>query len=151
MAQQTERTVLNHLIETCRDGERGFLSAAAHVESPKLKALFEQMAAQRGRVAANLAPHAQRLGGDAAAEGTTGAALHRGWIDIKSKLRRHDDHAILTEVQRGDSVTLRVFQDALEGMLPPDSRDLVERVYEELRHAHAEIESIDSVAKGVSG
>ena len=90
------------------------------------------MATQRARIAADLAPHAQRLGGDSAAEGTTGAALHRGWIDIKSRLRRHDDNAILTEVERGDGITLHAFQDALEGMLPPDSRAVVERLYAEL-------------------
>jgi uncharacterized protein (TIGR02284 family) len=145
MAQRTERTVLNHLIETCRDGERGFLSAAAHVESPKLKALFEQMASQRARIAGDLAPHAQRLGGDSAADGTTGAALHRGWIDIISRLKRHDDNAIVIEVERGDGITLHAFQDALEGMLPPDSRAVVERLYAELREAHATIASIDRV------
>jgi len=68
MAQRTERTVLNHLIETCRDAERGFSAAAAHVESSRLKDLFERMATQRARIADVLAPHAQRLGGDSAAE-----------------------------------------------------------------------------------
>jgi len=145
MAQQTERMVLNHLIETCRDAERGFLSAAAHVESPTLKELFEQMSRQRTRIAADLTPHAQRLGGNPAADGTTGAALHRGWIDIKSRLRRHDDNAIIDEVERGDGITLRAFQEALEGMLPPDSRDVIERLYGELRQAHAVLASIDRV------
>jgi uncharacterized protein (TIGR02284 family) len=145
MAQRTERTVLNHLIETCRDAERGFLTASGHVENPKLKALFEQMASQRARIAGDLAPHAQRLGGDPPADGTAGAALHRGWIDIKSRLRRHDDNAILDEVERGDSITLHAFQDALEGMLPPDSREVIERLYGELREAHAAIASVDRV------
>ena len=145
MAQRTERMVLNHLIETCRDAERGFLSAASHVESPKMKAIFEQMASQRARIAADLAPHAQRLGGDAAAEGTTGAVLHRGWIDVKSRLRRHGDNAILDEVERGDGITLHAFQDALEGMLPPDTREVIERIYAELRKAHGEIAAVDRV------
>jgi len=145
MAQQTERSVFNHLIETCRDGERGFQSAASHVESPKLKTLFEQMAAQRARIAADLAPHAQRLGGDGAHDGTIAAALHRRWIDIKSMLKRHDDNAILVEVERGDSITLHAFQAALEGMLPPDSREVVERLYAELRQAHGTIAALDKV------
>jgi uncharacterized protein (TIGR02284 family) len=134
---------MNSLIETCRDGELGFLTAAAHVRSPALKELFEQLSAQRARIAADLIPHAQRLGGDAAADGTSAAALHRHWIDIKSALRRHDDHAILVEVERGDAITLGAFQDALEGMLPPDSREVVERLYTELRQAHATIVSVD--------
>jgi uncharacterized protein (TIGR02284 family) len=145
MAERTERGVLNQLIETCRDGERGFLSASSHVESPKLKTLFEQMAAQRARIAADLTPHAQRLGGDAAHDGTAAAALHRRWIDIKSLLKRHDDNAILDEVERGDGITLHAFQEALEGMLAPDIRDVVERLYAELRQAHGAITSIDRV------
>jgi uncharacterized protein (TIGR02284 family) len=143
MAQQTERGVLNHLIETCRDGERGFLSAASHVESPQLKTLFEEMARQRGRIADQLTPHAQRLGGDAGAEGSGAAALHRRWIDIKSKLRRHDDNAITIEAERGDGITLGAFKDALDGMLAPDIRDVVERLYAELRAAHGKIASLD--------
>jgi len=77
MAQQTERAVLNHLIETCRDGQRGFLSAASHVENPALKTLFEQMAKDRGRFADTLTPHAQRLGGESGTDGSSAAALHR--------------------------------------------------------------------------
>ena len=145
MAQRTERTVLNHLIETCRDAERGFSAAAAHVESSRVKDLFERMATQRARIADVLAPHAQRLGGDSAADGTAGAVLHRGWIDIKSRWRPHDDNAIIDEVERGESITLRAFEDALEGILPPDSRPVIEGLYAELRKAHGEIASIDRV------
>jgi len=148
MAERNERAVLNHLIETCKDGELGFLSAADHVESPKLKALFGQMATGRARMAAELTPHAQRLGGETGAEGSGFAALHRRWIDIKSRLARHDDNAILVEVERGDGITLHVFQEALEGMLPPDTRDVVERLYAELRQAHATITSLDKVRVG---
>jgi len=145
MAERTERAVLNHLIETCRDGEQGFLSAASHVENPTLRTLFEQMAAQRGRIAEALVPHANRLGGENTGEGSGAAALHRRWIDIKSKLRRHDDAAIVDEVERGDGFTLHAFQEALEGMLPPDSRDVIQRFYDELRDAHGKIAALDRV------
>ena len=145
MAQRTERGVLNHLIETCKDGERGFLSASSHVESPKLKDLFDRMATERARMSAALTPHAQRLGGETGAEGSGAAVLHRRWIDIKSALRRHDDNAIVVEVERGNGITLHAFQDALEGMLAPDIRDVVERLYAELRQSHAAIASLDKV------
>ena len=79
------------------------------------------------------------------ADGTAGAVLHRGWIDIKSRWRRHDDNAIIDEVERGESITLRAFEDALEGILPPDSRAVIEGLYAELRKAHGEIASIDRV------
>ena len=139
MAQLTERTALNHLIETCTDAARGFRSAADHVRDDRLKAFFSQMAEQREHFAAALLPHAQRLGGDAPSDGTKAAALHRGWIDIKSRITRHDDGAILAEAERGDGITLHVFKDAVEGMLPPEVRDLVEKQFAEISATHAHI------------
>ena len=64
MAEQTPRSVLNHLIETCRDSERGYRSAAGLVEGPALKTKLLEMANERARFAQELVPHAQRLGGD---------------------------------------------------------------------------------------
>jgi uncharacterized protein (TIGR02284 family) len=138
MAERTERAVLNHLIETCTDAARGFRSAADHVKSPGLKAVFTDIAAQREQFAAELLPHAQRLGGAAAADGTTIAAVHRGWIDLIAKLR-HDDRAIIGEAARGDGITLHAFKDATENLLPPDARELVERQYADVGVAHAKI------------
>jgi uncharacterized protein (TIGR02284 family) len=140
MAQLAERTALNHLVETCTDAARGFRGAAAHARDERLKALFERVADERQRFAAELLPQAQRLGGDAPGDGTRAAALHRGWIDLRSRLV-HDDRVILEEVARGDFVTLRIFKDAIEGMLPPEVRELVEEQYTAIAAEHAEIES----------
>lgn len=138
MAERTERAVLNHLIETCTDAARGFRSAADHVKDPALKTEFTTIAVQRERFATDLLPHAQRLGGAAAGDGTTAAAVHRSWIDIKSKLL-HDDGAIVAEAARGDGVTLDVFKDAVQGMLPADVRDLVEQQYADVIAEHVRI------------
>ena len=141
MTQLAERTAVNDLIETCTDAARGFRSAAAHVHDERLKAFFERTADERERFAAELLPQAQRLGGDAPADGTRAAALHRGWIDLKSRITRHDDRAILTEVTRGDCITLNVFKGAIEGMLPPDVRELVEEQYVAIAAEHTDIEN----------
>ena len=143
MAERTERAVLNHLIETCTDAARGFRSAADHVKDPGLKAVFMDIAAQREQFAAELVPHAQRLGGPAAVDGTTAAAVHRGWIDLIAKLR-HDDRAIVSEAARGDSITLHVFKDAVEGMLPQDARELIERQYADVSTAHARVTALNA-------
>ena len=70
MAQQTERGVLNHLIEICRDGEKGFQNAANHVTDARLRDLLTSMAAQRKAFAEELLPHAQRLGGVSDSDGS---------------------------------------------------------------------------------
>jgi len=142
MGERTERSVLNHLIDRCRDGERGFRYAANHVSNTSVKAFFTEIASQRERFAADLLPHAQRLGGATESDGTTAGALHRGWMTVKDALTGHDDEAIIREAERGENAALVVYKDALEGMLPPTARDLVEQQYAEIRQAHDRIRTL---------
>jgi uncharacterized protein (TIGR02284 family) len=136
MAERTEREVLNHLIETCRDAERGFEHAADLVETAVLKTLFQTMAAERAAFARELEPHAERLGGPAAAEGTPVAGWHRRWMDLKSRIRPHDDHTVLTEVERGDAVSLQAYDEAINGVLPVSMRELIEQQRDALTKSH---------------
>jgi uncharacterized protein (TIGR02284 family) len=143
MAEPTPRLVLNHLIETCRDSERGYRAAAGLVEGPTLKAKLLEMADERARFAQELIPHAQRLGGDDAADGTRAAAIHRRWMDFKAKLSPHNDQAIFAEVLRGDEVTLRTYETALEEVLPASVRDLVEAQAKKVRDVHERLEELE--------
>jgi len=142
MAEQSPRAVLNHLIETCRDSERGYRAAADLVASPSLNAQCREIAAERGRFAETLLPYAQRLGGDAASDGTTVASLHRWWMDLKARLTQHDDHAVLAEVLRGDAVTLRAYETALGEVLPSSVRELVEQQLRNVRQVHLQLEGL---------
>ena len=146
MTDRSERAVLNHLIETCKDAERGFRHVAAHATNPEVKSLFLDIASQRGGFAADLLPHAQRLGGARDAEGTAGAALHRTWIDLRSALTRDDQVAVVEEAERGEHFSLGVYKDALEGMLPPTVRELVESQYEELRRTGGRLRGLEGAA-----
>jgi uncharacterized protein (TIGR02284 family) len=136
MADKTERAILNHLIETCNDAERGFERAAALVETETLKTLFHTMAAERAAFARELVPHAQRLGGPAAAEGTAAAGWHRRWMDVKTRMWPHNDHVVLNEVERGDAVSLRAYVEATNGALPPSMRELIERQRDGVAKSH---------------
>src|SRR4029079_17052997 len=98
MSDRTERAVLNHLIETCKDAERGFRHVAEHAADPTLKSLFLDIASQRARLAPDLLPHAQRLGGASTHDGSAIGALHRTWIDLRSAIFRGDS---VTAVQAG--------------------------------------------------
>lgn len=146
MRSQTERGTLNHLIELCRDGERGFRHAANHVQDPVLKTLFLEVAAQRERFVEALRPHAQRLGGDADADGTATGALHRGWMSLKDALGPHEDAVIVREAERGERAALGAFEDAIAGILPPESRDLIESCYAQVQHSYRRIAAAQPVA-----
>ena len=139
MSERTERGTLNHLIETCRDGERGFRYAANHVQTEEIKALFLEVAGERERFADELIPFAQRLGGDEEGEGTFAASLHRSWMGIRDAIAGHDEKTIVREVERGESAALAAYQDAVNGLLPPSARDLIERQSEAVRRSHGRV------------
>lgn len=143
MAQRMERGVLNHLIEICKDGERGFRAAAEHVKEPSLRALFTELATQRGQFAADLLPHAQRLGGDAASEGTSVGALHRGWMNLKGLVPGDHDHAIVSEAERGEHAAQRAYENALNGIIPPTVRETIERQCVAVQLAYLRIDALD--------
>src|SRR5258706_8421857 len=127
MADHNERWVLNHLIEMCRDEELALQYAADHVKNPSVKALFVELASERARFAADLLPHAQRLGGADAADHTARGALHRSWMALKAALSGSDDRAIISEAEHSEDLALAAYEDALHDMLPPTARDVVER------------------------
>lgn len=143
MAQQTERGVLNHLIEICRDGEKGFQNAANHVTDATLRDLLTSMAAQRKAFAEELLPHAQRLGGASGSDGSGAARLHRGWMTLKGALSGHGDLAIITEAERGEDAALGAYKEALAGVLPPTIRDLVERQCTKVQASRDRVYEID--------
>ena len=146
MTDRSERAVLNHLIETCKDAERGFRHVAECASNPAVKSLFLDIASQRARFAADLLPHAQRLGGATTADGTTAGSLHRTWIDLRHALSRDDQSAVVHEAQRGEHFSLRVYEDALNGMLPPTVRDVVESQYRELQKTGQRLQTLDGAA-----
>ena len=142
MAEATERSTLNHLIETCRDGERGFRYAANHVRNPDVKSLFLEVAGERDRFAGELIPYAQRLGGHEEGDGSLTGSLHRSWMGIRDAITGHDEHAIIREAERGERAALSAYEDAVNGMLPPTARDLIERQCEAVRLSHQRVHAL---------
>jgi uncharacterized protein (TIGR02284 family) len=143
MAERTERDVLHHLINLCKDGERGFHAAADHVSDPTLKSLFTDLATQRKRFAEELLPHLQRLGGPPDAEGTSAGAFHRRWMVFKGLVPGRHDHHIVAEAERGEQVALDAYEDALKGPVPPTVTELIESQRETILKAHDRIRSVD--------
>src|SRR5688572_13470527 len=88
-------SILNDLIETLKDGQEGFRTAAEDVQSSDLKSLFSQYSLQRGQFVDELQSVARTLGeNQPESQSSVAGALHRGWIDLKSALMSKDEHAI---------------------------------------------------------
>ena len=129
-------SVLNNLIETCKDGELGFKTAAEGLKNTAIKSKFLEYSRQRGEMARELQSEVRRLGGDPEKVGSTAGSLHRGWLDIKSAVTGKDDHAIVAEAERGEDVAKSAYEDALKEVLPPSAQTLVQQQAIKVRQAH---------------
>ncbi len=135
---------LNNLIETCKDGQDGFKTAAEGVDRSELKTLFYEFSQQRATFAGELQTEVRRLGGDPEKTGSVAASLHRGWIDIKSAVTGHDDNAVIAECERGEDSAVSNYKDALKDAgLPSDVRTLVERQYAAVQAAHDRVRALE--------
>jgi uncharacterized protein (TIGR02284 family) len=126
MADRTERGVINHLIEVCRDAERGFRAAAEQVKTEEVKRLFLRLAEQRHAFGEELLPHAYRLGGATVPEGMGIARVHRTWMQLRARLASNPERAVLEEAARGERFALSAYDEAVHDVLPPEARELVE-------------------------
>jgi uncharacterized protein (TIGR02284 family) len=129
-------SILNSLIETCKDGELGFKTAADGLKSPETKTRFLEYSRQRAEMARELQSEVRRLGGDPEKSGSMSGSLHRGWLDIKSVVTGKDDHAIVAEAERGEDAAKTAFEKALKEALPATAQALVQQQAARVQQAH---------------
>jgi uncharacterized protein (TIGR02284 family) len=135
-------SVLNDLVETSKDGEKGFLKAAEDAHDEQLKAVFRSSAEDCARGARELQDAVQAMGGKPETGGSVSGALHRGWVDVKSAVTDRSDHAILVECEKGEDVAKKRYHDALEKELPADVRVIVERQYQGVLKTHDRVRDL---------
>ena len=135
-------SVLNNLIETCKDGELGFKTAAQGLKAPDIKATFLEYSRQRNEMVRQLQAEVRRLGGDPEKSGSVSGSLHRGWLDIKSAITGKDDHAIVAEAERGEDVAKSTFESALKETLPASALTLVQQQAAIVRQTHDRVREI---------
>jgi uncharacterized protein (TIGR02284 family) len=136
-------SVLNSLIETCKDGEKGFKDAAEGVKNADVKTRFLEYSRERTRMAADLQAEVRRLGGDPDKGGSMSGSIHRGWMDLKAALTGHDDHAIVSEAERGEDVAKEAYEAALKGAdLSGPALTLVQQQAAQVRRVHDEVRNL---------
>ena len=147
---QTKETLstINRLVETLKDGQEGFREASGAVQDHQLKSLFSEYSLQRSKFAGELQNYAITLG-DSDPENTssTAGALHRAWINIKSAVSSRDDHAILSECERGEDSAVAEYKKAMEGNLPSPLADIISRQYTDIKAAHDHVKSLRDASK----
>jgi uncharacterized protein (TIGR02284 family) len=142
--------VLNNLIETARDGQLGFQTAAEGATAPELKGFFSDSATERANFATELSRLVTTMGGEPHETGHVAGAMHRGWINIKTAVSGNDDKAILEEAERGEDYAKKAFADALAESLPAEARSVVERMAKQVLQTHDRVRDLRNEARAAA-
>jgi uncharacterized protein (TIGR02284 family) len=143
-------SVIEDLIETCKDGQKGYQDAAEHVKRADLKTYFNEQGLERGKYAEELRSHQTRLGeGDKKPAGSVAGAMHRAWIDTKVALGGGDT-TILESVEAGEDKAKESYQKALAEPLPSDIAELVRKQAAGVQRAHDKVKVFRDSAKAAA-
>ena len=134
-------STLNSLIEINRDSQKGYQEAAEKITTPQIREFCFEQSRDRVQFVGDLQQQVRSLGGDPENTGSVAAAVHRGWIDLKSALGG-GDHAILAASETGEDYAVKEYKKALDETLPAPVRDLVERQYQSVKQAHDKVKGM---------
>ena len=142
MTNEKALSVLNDLVEICKDGQHGFRTAAEDAKDSELARVFTEYTTQRTSFVAELQDRIRSLGGDPEKSGSVSGSLHRGWIDLKSAVASNEPHAVLAECERGEDAADKAYREGLEENLDPITRGMISRQYASVQAAHDRVKQL---------
>jgi uncharacterized protein (TIGR02284 family) len=150
MDENNASSVVESLIETNKDGQKGYQDAAQHVKRSDLKTYFNEQSLERSRFAGELEAELVRLGKpDKKVSGSASAAVHRAWIDTKVALGG-GDKTILESVEKGEDDAKDTYNKALTGSLPGNLMEIVRRQAASVQRAHDKVKMLRDSAKAAA-
>ena len=137
---------LNHLIQTNRDSEEGYRTAAEALrEDSSLHTLLHRYSQQRARFAGDLEQEVRTYGGEPAEEGTMAGSLRRGWMDLKSAVTGGSPRAILAECDRSEQAALEDYEEALQDDLPEYLKETLRQQHDEILEALQHLRALKDI------
>lgn len=140
--------LLNELIETSKDGEKGFAQAARDANDSSLSTVFANGERSCRESARELQEQVLALGGKPDDNGSLKGAVHRGWVSVKTATTRRDAKAVLEECERGEDYAKARYSEALKHDLPQDVRALIERQYRGVIENHDRVRDLRNQYRG---
>ena len=133
---------LNTLIETSRDGEKGFTACADDAKDAALRAYFIVCATRCRKSVPPLEELVTRHGGTPEQLGSILGSVNRTWLNLRAAISSNSDLAVLEECERAEDVALRAYRQALEQELPVDVRAVVRLQLEGTQENHDRVRAM---------
>ena len=137
------------LVETLKDGERGFAAAADKLrdgEHPEWATTLQRLSEQRAGFWREIVDLGHAYGDDVDESGTVAAAVHRGWIALKDALTGDDAEAVLKAALTGEDHAVSEYEDALKMDLSAGFREVVVRQQAAVVAARNEVEALQDAS-----
>ena len=137
------------LVETLKDGERGFAEAADKLrdgEHPEWATTLQRFSEQRAGFWREIVDMGHAYGDDVDESGTVAAAVHRGWIALKDALTGDDAEAVLKAALTGEDHAVSEYEDALKKDLSSGFREVVVRQQAAVVAARDEVKALQSAS-----
>ncbi|MET4072909.1 PA2169 family four-helix-bundle protein [Hymenobacter sp. UYCo722] len=148
MEAKATQALLNELVETLKDGQKGYADAMTDVEDANLKETFKKYAAQRAEYITEIEDQMFKLNLKPDEDSSVTGTIHRAWIDLKSALTSKDNKAVLNECERGEDYAKKAYQTALKAQdLPSNLKSVIEKQYQGVTEAHDKIKSLRDSSK----
>lgn len=143
-----DKQVAKELVETLRDGERGFATAAEKLrdsDRAEWAATLERLSQQRAGFRREIVDLGHAYDDDVDTSGTAAAALHRGWIALKDAVTGDDAGSVLGAAVTGENHAVSEYEDALTKDLSAGFREVVNRQYAAVVAARDEVKALQNV------
>lgn len=127
---------LNHLVEALNDGIDFHQHAASETKQPVHRDLFLEMAAMKGRIAADLKLEVAVQGSEPDQDGTWLGSIRQGYADLKAGLKKDPDATYIAALEAQEDRVLEAFRDAQDMSQPDRVRELAARYLPEVRQMH---------------
>ena len=142
-----DKKAAKELVETLRDGENGFATAAEKLrdsDHPQWAATLERLSEQRAGFRKEIVAMGHDYGDDVNESGTAAAALHRGWIALKDALTGDDAGSVLGAAVTGENHAVSEYESALKQDLSEGFREVVTRQHAAVVAARDEVKALQT-------
>lgn len=137
------------LVETLKDGERGFAEAAEKVrdgEHTQWAETLQRLSAQRAGFWREIVDLGHQYGDDVDESGSVAAAVHRGWLSLKDAVTGDDPSAVLKAASTGEDHAVSEYEKALDLDLSAGFREVVTRQHQAVVAARDEVKALQAAA-----
>jgi uncharacterized protein (TIGR02284 family) len=133
------------LVETLKDGERGFASAAEKLrdgDRPEWATTLQRLSEQRAGFRREIVEMGHEYGDDVDESGSVAATLHRGWISLKDAVTGDDAGSVLGAAVTGEDHAVSEYEKAEKADLSAGFREVVARQHAAIVTARDEVKAL---------